>query len=427
VPLDGVGLTMDAGVRTAALLKVLGKDPVDLAPLDVHLAAESTDTVGTVAAKLSVRMAGTAMTANLLANNRGPGPVIRGTIASDLIRLEDLRDGLLAVTEITAGNPDNPRPAPGLKRPMARPQPDKPDNAVQDITLVFFDRDRLLRYGDVNVAIRFGRIAGEDAVKRINADLVMNKGKASFGPVKFAYGGGSFNLLATMDAFAAPDTVRLKGSGGGWDFGKVMRLMKVKTPASGTVDAEFDIAGKHTSLAAFVRTMDGSATVRMKNGAIATSLLDLAGLGVIPWLFSKDRRDKYAAITCLRAPLAFRNGVLTTGETVVETQDVQLVAYGTINIPGGTLNVAGQPRRIGKPLTRSPWPFTLSGALTKPKVKVKDGPSKVRRADGANTMPAARVPCVPDILQLKQAPKKGAAPSAKGNRKAPAIKKSRAQ
>jgi uncharacterized protein involved in outer membrane biogenesis len=173
--------------------------------------------------------------------------------------------------------------------------------------------------------------------------------------------------------------------------------------------------------------MDGSATVRMKNGAIATSLLDLAGLGVIPWLFSKDRRDKYASITCLRAPLAFRDGVLTTDETVVETRDVQLVAYGTINIPGGTLNVAGQPRRIGKPLTRSPWPFTLSGALTKPKVKVKDGPSKLRRVDGANTMPASRVPCVPDILQLRQPPKKEPAASAKRNRKSSAAKTSRAQ
>lgn len=427
VPMDGVDLTLDAGVKTAAILKALGKEPVDLEPLDIHVMAASTDNSGTVAAKLLVRMAETSVVANLLANNRGPGPVVQGTVTSDLIRLEDLRDGLLAATEITAGTDDKAPPVSGRKRPMPRPQPEKTNNVVQDITLVFFDKDRLLRYGDVNVAITAGKIAGETTVTGIKADLVLAKGKTRFGPLKFPYGGGQFDLLATMDTIAAPDTLRLQGSGDGWDFGKVMKLMKVKTPASGTIDAVFDIAGSHTSLASFINTMDGSATVRMKNGAIATSLLDLAGLGVIPWLFSKDRRDKYASITCLRAPLAFRDGVLTTDETVVETRDVQLVAYGTINIPGGTLNVAGQPRRIGKPLTRSPWPFTLSGALTKPKVKVKDGPSKLRRVDGANTMPASRVPCVPDILQLRQPPKKEPAASAKRNRKSPAAKTSRAQ
>ena len=427
VPMDGVDLTMDAGFKTAAMLKTLGKEPVDLAPLDIHVMAASTDTSGTISAKLLMRMAETTVVANLLANNRGPGPVVKGTITSDLIRLEDLRDGLQAVTEITAGSDDKAAPVSGQNRPKTRPQPDKPNNDVQDITIVFFDKDRLLRYGDVNVAIKVGKIEGETSVSGIKADLVVAKGKSSLGPLTFSYGGGHFDLLATMDAIAAPDIVRLKGSSGGWDFSKVMKLMKVKTPASGTIDADFDVAGTHTSLAGFLKTMNGSATVRMKNGAIATSLLDLAGLGVVPWLFSKDRRDKYATITCLRAPLAFSNGVLTTGETVVETQDVQLVANGTINIPRGTLDVAGQPRRIGQPLTRSPWPFTLSGALTKPKVKVKDGPSKVRRADGANTMPAKRVPCVPDILQLKQPSKKDPPPRANRNKKSPLFHHSRPQ
>ena len=110
---------------------------------------------------------------------------------------------------------------------------------------------------------------------------------------------------------------------------------------------------------------------------------------------------KRQTITCLRAPLEFKNGVVSSKEAVIETPEVQLVAYGNIDIPRRTINVAGQPRPVGKPLKRSPWPFTLSGSLTHPKVKVKDGPSKVRRVDGATQMPAKRKPCVPDILQLK--------------------------
>jgi len=394
LPIDGVKLTMDASFQTAAMLSALGKEPIDLAPLDLHLTAASTDTEGTVAGKLLMRMAKSEATVDLSANNRGPGPVVKGSVTSPLIRLQDLSDGLRAVSEIFD---DILGKAPGA----ASGKQSVSQNAVQNITIGLFDKNRLLRYGDVDIAIRFAEIAGTSAFKGIEANLVVGHGNASVGPLKFSFDGGHFDLLASIDTIASPSIVRLKGASKGLDIGAITKVLRVKIPATGTVDAEFDISGNHDSVARFVDTLDGSTTLRVRNGTVATSLLELAGLGIVPWLFSKDRRQKEATITCLRAPLKFRNGVVTTQDTVVETPDVQLVAYGTVNIPRRTLDVAGQPRPVGKPLSRSPWPFTLSGALTAPKVKVKTGPARLRRADGANKMPARRVPCVPDILQLK--------------------------
>ena len=394
VPIDGVKLTTDASFQTAAMLSALGKEPIDLAPLDLHLTAASTDTEGTVAGKLSMRMAKSGVVVDLSANNRGPGPVVKGSVTSTLIRLQDLSDGLRAVSEIFDAIRGKAPGAASSKQSVSQ-------NAVQNITIGLFDKNLLLRDGDVDIAIRFAEIAGTSAFKGIEAELVVGHGNASVGPLKFSFDGGHFDLLASIDTITAPSIVRLKGASSGLDLGEIMKVMRVKIPATGTIDAEFDISGHHDSVARFVDTLDGSTTLRMRNGTVATSLLELAGLGIVPWLFSKDRRDKEATITCLRAPLKFRNGVVTTQDTVVETPQVQLVAYGTVNIPRRTLDVAGQPRPVGKPLTRSPWPFTLSGALTAPKVKVKTGPARVRRADGANKMPARRVPCVPDILQLK--------------------------
>jgi len=74
---------------------------------------------------------------------------------------------------------------------------------------------------------------------------------------------------------------------------------------------------------------------------------------------------------------------------------------GNVDMKKKTMDIMGQPRRIGKPLARSPWPFTAVGPYAKPKIKVKDGPRRVRRSDGATTMPKNRKLCVPDILQLK--------------------------
>lgn len=411
-PIDGVDLKLDASVQAAATLSALGQEPVDVAPFEVQMDARSSDSTGTVTAEMTAQLGETRLDVSLSANNRGEGQVVRGRVHSDVVRISDLRDGVLVGKGIAsavdgthpAEGQVRPRPAPrpiGPTAPKPRPKQVAPADNLRGITIGLFDKQRLLRYGDVQIDLSFGQIDGKSDVNAVTAALVINGGQARFGPLKFDYNGASFDIAADIDANTAPEVVHLKGSTGGWNFGDVLRALKVKMPASGTLDAEFDLSGAHDSLAAFKDSLEGSATVRMRNGTIATSLLDLAGLGVIPWLFSEGRRDKEAHITCLRAPLSFRSGVISTRESVVETREVQLVAFGQINLPARTIDISGQPRRIGKPLSRSPWPFTLSGSLSHPKVKVKDGPSRLRRTDGANTMPARRVPCVPDILQLK--------------------------
>lgn len=413
VPLDGIDLRLDASLKAGAMLQALGKEPIDLAPLEFHLATASTDDKGTVSGKLSMQMGSSNLVADLSANNRGPGPVVKGSVTGDRIDLTEVREGINAADEILAAFRGDAAAAPASPRPRPRPEPgEAPDTAsdpapdtaggdVQDITLQFVDEDRLLRQGDVNIAIRIDRITGESTIEHVDADLVVMNGQASLGPLKLSYAGGHFDVLAAIDTVADPTIVRLKGSSSGWTLGEVFKLLRVKTRASGTVDAEFELSGDRSSLSRFLDTLDGSATVSMRNGAIDSSLLDLAGLGIVPWLFSKDRRDRDATITCLRVPLTIRDGVLSTQRSVMETPEVQLVAYGTINLPRGTINIAGQPRPIGKPLARSPWPFLLQGALADPKLTLKDGPSRIRRRDGADRMPARRKPCVPDILQLR--------------------------
>ena len=179
-----------------------------------------------------------------------------------------------------------------------------------------------------------------------------------------------------------------------------MQELKFKKHASGTLHASFDIAGNTSSVQSFLGTLSGNALISMRNGSIQTQLLDLAGLGVLPWLFSDDRKP-VAPIVCMRAPLYFKNGRISTEQTVVETELVQLVVWGSVDLAQKYLDVIGQPREIGKPLSRSPWPFTIAGAMSDPKVKVKDGPKRLRRSDGASKMPQKRRLCVPDILQLQ--------------------------
>ena len=80
---------------------------------------------------------------------------------------------------------------------------------------------------------------------------------------------------------------------------------------------------------------------------------------------------------------------------------MQIVVFGDVDLNQKHMDLFVQPRKIGDPLSRSPWPFTAKGPLAKPDIKVKDGPRKLKRKDGADQMPAQRRACVPDILQLQ--------------------------
>jgi uncharacterized protein involved in outer membrane biogenesis len=364
-----------------------------------------------------------------------PDPTVRGLIESDFVNVSDLRDiiasalqlGRLGDLEETAkgATPSEVmvETKPEIKPLVLETAEDKPeikplvldinetDNAetpvneaddrpITNVTLQPIGQSILLSGMEVRVAIDLRKIEGENGISHLKSDLEMKDQKARLGPVKFEYGGASFDISGSIDLAKNTDTVRLTGSAGGWNFAEIMHHLKFKKYAGGILYANFDVTGSHTSMADFVQTLNGNADISLKNGSIDTQLLDLAGLGIVPWFFSKDRGG-VTTIVCARAPLHISNGRITTKQFVVETGQVQVVVYGDVDLKDRSIDIAGQPRRIGKPLSRSPWPFTATGPLADPKIKVKDGPRRLKRSDGASTMPQRRKICVPDILQLR--------------------------
>lgn len=62
------------------------------------------------------------------------------------------------------------------------------------------------------------------------------------------------------------------------------------------------------------------------------------------------------------------------------------------------IDLRAEPRPIGRPLARSAWPFTVTGALSDPQITKSRG--RVRRPDTPLAIPERRVPCIPDYRQL---------------------------
>ncbi len=391
---ENLDLDIDVGVpSSAALLQALSLEPVDTGKAQLRIDVSSEGTNWDANATINVAESVLSIKAEL--DDATDKPVLKGTVTSDLIKIDQIQHIVLAAAELRKLG------ATGQDAEQEDPAEDSSDpGPLRDVTLKPIGRSILLSGVNMDVEVDLQHIEGAKGISSLKTELRLDENELNAGPLAFEYGGAHFDVSGHMDLTDEVHLLELTGKAGGWQLENILHSLKFKKGASGTIYADFSVAGGTESTKHFLNTMSGQATVSMRNGSIETQLLDIAGLGLLPWVFSKEKQ-KVAPITCLRAPLSLNAGKITTKQTALETDQVQVVVFGDVNLAAKNLDLNLQPRKIGKPLSRSPWPVTLVGPLAKPDVKVKDGPKRLKRSDGADQMPANRKPCIPDILQLQ--------------------------
>lgn len=389
---EDLDLAIDVAVPSGAdLLEALSLERVETgqARLEINLVSEGTDWN----ASASVEVGDSILQIMADLDDATSDPVLQGSIESGLIKINQIRPIVQAVAQL---------------RQIGGSEPDEKDinqesgdtGPLRDVTLKPIGRSILLSGMDMAVDIDLRHIEGAKGISSLQSEVTLNENELKAGPLKFEYGGAHFDVSGQMDLSNDAHLLTLTGNAGGWQLDDILHNLNFKKGASGTIYADFSVTGGTDSPKHFAKSMNGNATVSMRDGSIETQLLDLAGLGVLPWVFTKEKQ-KVAPIVCLRAPIIISNGNISTKQATLETDHVQVVVFGGVNMADKVLDLNLQPRKIGEPLSKSPWPVTLKGPLAKPNIKVKDGPKRLKRSDGADKMPAKRKLCVPDILQLQ--------------------------
>ncbi|WP_157769952.1 AsmA family protein [Ruegeria profundi] len=437
-----IQLDLKSGINdTRTFLRGLGLKEIDVSPVELNILSELSKSG--LDGELGLNFKASDLAAFFTFGPATQGHALSGSIESKELKIADLRDVVAIAVELGKSNllvsgkgrsannksaivdgievqplvlPEKERTLENLLaeegvQPLVLPEPTLeillaeegtqplvlPEPTLRDVISV----DKLLRHSKLDIGIEISKLSGVQGVTSISSKLIASDGKANFGPFKLNYGGGFVNAQAQMDLIRSPNIVFVSGSTGGWDIGKILDSVGAGIDAYGIVDGKFSLSGRRSSIKEFINSMDGTVTLRMMDGRVATSLLELAGLGVLPWLFSKERRERQTQIACLSAPLKVNIGRVSFDQFVVETKRVQVVARGSLNWRNDTVNIRAEPRPLGKPLLRSAWPVNITGKLSAANIKPEIGGSFARRSDGADTMPEVRKPCVPDILQLQ--------------------------
>ncbi|WP_433989021.1 hypothetical protein SuNHUV7_30910 (plasmid) [Pseudoseohaeicola sp. NH-UV-7] len=416
--LEGALVDIALGIQNgAAFFEALDLDPIETGSLGLGIALRGEG--GLWKGELDIGAGTSELTATVETSEEAGRQKITAAITSESMVLADLKNALAGVKELRKiGNQPKADLGSGELelQPLVLPETDEvpiqptdteTDMAIQPLVVATSGEDKILdgseflRETDIYGIIDFREILGIEGITRVSSDFESVGGKARLGPLEFNYGGGFFNFEAAMDVVEAPKYVSVSGATSGWNLSQILAAAGVEFDASGGLSGRFTVAGNLTSVETFVNSMTGSASVSMSRGKVATSLLELAGLGIFPWLFSEELRQGYTDVVCVNAPVRITAGVVSFDAVVAETESVQMVARGNVDWVGDSVAIRAEPRAVGRPLSRSAWPFDVTGKLSDPRFKLDIGGSRSRRTDGANQMPANRQPCQPDILQLQ--------------------------
>ncbi len=406
--LDDLSFDMKLGItETAHFLGALQLEEIDAGAMEVSMSAQRSNRTLTTALGLA---AGSSeingkLSASQVLNRRKAD----GVIHSDRLDIADIRNAVAAMVQLGKLD-DSPADDPDVQPLVLPKEEEEPeDDGIQPLVLPeedktpadLFDLEKLLTETDLKLVIELKEIVGQKGISSLSSELTARDGTAQLGPLELSYGGGYFKVGAKMDLVNSPEIATVAGATSGWDFGEILDSVGLGIEARGTLRGNFNVTGSIKSANAFINSMAGSASISMANGAIATSLLELAGLGIFPWLFSEELSQGYAEITCIVAPVHINAGHVSFDSVVAETKSVQLVAKGHVDWRRDSIAIRAEPRRVGRPLSRSAWPFDVTGKLSDPQFKLQVGGSRPRISGPAGNVAADRKPCVPDLTQIE--------------------------
>jgi len=213
---------------------------------------------------------------------------------------------------------------------------------------------------------------GSEAAGSLKAHLVYEKSHVRIYPVELVYLGG--HIKGDVDANLAPATpaIKLKVTVRKLSLEQMFKRLDSAPAASGPLDLDVSVVTRGKDLHTLLASMNGQVSGAVRGGSLADRTINLAGQTIIEWIFTSTA-DGSAPLLCAEARFDFKDGVGTTRKLVLETDKVQVVGGGTLNLRDDTVGFVFYPRAKLSELVGSVGPVDVSGPLSKPEFDLADG------------------------------------------------------
>lgn len=206
----------------------------------------------------------------------------------------------------------------------------------------------------------------------LKARVVYADSRLRLSPLELGYLGG--RITSDVDATLAPSppALTLKAAVRGLSLEQIFERLGKKPAASGSLDLDVAVTAQGADVQAFLGSMSGEVSGTVLGGSLADRTINLAGQNLIVWMFTSSA-DGSAPLECLRAGFDFKTGLGAARQLVLETDKVQVVGGGTLDLRDDTVDFVLHPRAKRNDLVGSVGPVRVRGPLSKPRITVADG------------------------------------------------------
>lgn len=151
---------------------------------------------------------------------------------------------------------------------------------------------------------------------------------------------------------------------------------------SGTLNGRAKLTGTGRSTAELVGSLDGDATVFVRNGQLSHLVIEVLGLDVAQGLGLLISGDETLPMQCAVVDFQAKNGEVSPKVALIDTPVTTIVADGKIDLKQERLNlrIAAKPKNVSPLTVRSP--IDIQGSLSNPTAAPEPGPIAARVIGG---------------------------------------------
>ncbi len=289
---------------------------------------------------------------------RDGAPFVSVNLASDLLYMTDIERGV-QVYEVFAAT----------------------DNEAIEIEL----EESFVRQTRAELDLRVAELdANGKKAGNIRAEGHYLNGIAELEPLRMSYLEGTVDARVRVNTNDFPPSVTIKGEIDKLNMGSLLTSLEMTPLVTGALDSTFDLSVLMGDRAAISKSLNGELDAAIWGGALGSRTIDLGGQNVVRWMFSGSGE---ARLVCAVVALDFSDGRGTAKSIVVETDNVQVVGAGDIDLAADSIALSFSTRPKRPELIDVATPFSIGGKLTEPVVEIAPGVKAGRVARETLTLP----------------------------------------
>lgn len=267
----------------------------------------------------------------------------------------------------------------GLKAAGRQPaDPDAPPLLLSNAMI----NPQVVRHGDASVKFHARRLdIGRISLHAIEARMTINHGEVVVAPLsaEILQGklSGNLRLDARKDMPAAVLDLKITDL----QLAQLDPASSGQPPLEGALQARVMISGQGRSIHQVAASANGTVTAIVPQGAIRTSLAELAGLELAGLGRMAAKNKQETEVRCGVASFLAHDGTLTAQSLVLDTGPTLVTGEGDIHLDSEALDLTLRGHPKSPVLFRLRTPVRVRGTLTHPTMEVKPGGTAVQTAE----------------------------------------------